>query len=517
LPIRAGAVPRRDSYAVLTLQRRIGNQAVVGLARSSPSMLQRGIFDDLRSGLKKAGSGVSGLLDGKGGARNAAEAAGAAAAATRSGKAKPHQMGQLDFAATVGGFFGTTILYQAGDEYPYTINDSRYKLGKALGEGTFGKVYILTPEKAGAPPFCVKVSWTEGVDIEQWQEMVDQVTKVGEHPNLATFAGVISNHALPDDLKGAHAYVLPAMMGGTMTRFMDNLKKAYDAKAVTYVEYVGVVQYVGRQLLAGIEHLARKGLIHKDIKPDNVMLDGEGNVKLIDVGTTKINEDKEEKAYGGYTPGWFPPDAYQAMLKSDWPKVRKLLNDKIDVFSAGKMCISMLSDIAPPPAPAPDRKAAALKMAGGRAGGSPLSVAAAALARLAPSGARRPLTTASSAFEASTMASTSAKRVTPSKAAAADFLSDPLLDDAGARAVILRLAKPAPAAPPAAGSVAPGALDGTAGTLPSASSPDRTRQLAAVGGARGRRGPGVDLVKKRIKLNAEIAAFDRSALGAKTS
>ena len=43
-------------------------------------------------------------------------------------------------------------------------------------------------------------------------------------------------------------------------------------------------RYLFRQLLQGLRHIHSQGLAHRDIKPDNILLDDKGNLKIADFG-----------------------------------------------------------------------------------------------------------------------------------------------------------------------------------------------------------------------------------------
>src|SRR5207247_1600267 len=74
------------------------------------------------------------------------------------------------------------------------------------------------------------------------------------------------------------------------------------ADAATATRYI-------RQLLDGLSYLHRRNVIHRDVKPKNIILDAHREVVLIDFGAAK----KEFHQFTGsgtviYTPGWGAPE-----------------------------------------------------------------------------------------------------------------------------------------------------------------------------------------------------------------
>ena len=45
------------------------------------------------------------------------------------------------------------------------------------------------------------------------------------------------------------------------------------------------------QIISGIEYLHKLNVVHRDMKPENLLLDHQGNIKIVDFGLSNIYED----------------------------------------------------------------------------------------------------------------------------------------------------------------------------------------------------------------------------------
>jgi len=54
-------------------------------------------------------------------------------------------------------------------------------------------------------------------------------------------------------------------------------------------------KYIFRQIMEGLMHIHQKGVLHRDIKLDNILLDGKGTVKIADFGVSRIVRSRFDK------------------------------------------------------------------------------------------------------------------------------------------------------------------------------------------------------------------------------
>ena len=93
----------------------------------------------------------------------------------------------------------------------------------------------------------------------------------------------------------------------------NNITETLEYPAVVYTE--NAAKYVLLEALKGLGFLHEKGIIHRDIKSDNVLYNFEGDIKLSDFGTTcQLTKEKNERNTMIGTPHWKAPEILEGEM-----------------------------------------------------------------------------------------------------------------------------------------------------------------------------------------------------------
>ncbi|XP_034923485.1 mitogen-activated protein kinase kinase kinase NPK1 isoform X3 [Populus alba] len=177
----------------------------------------------------------------------------------------------------------------------------RWRKGELIGCGAFGRVYMGMNLDSGELLAVKQVSIAASsaskektqAHIRELEEEV-KLLKNLSHPNIVRYLGT----AREDDSLNILLEFVP---GGSISSLL--------GKFGSFPE--SVIRMYTKQLLLGLEYLHKNGIMHRDIKGANILVDNKGCIKLADFGASKkvvelatINGAKSMKG----TPYWMAPE-----------------------------------------------------------------------------------------------------------------------------------------------------------------------------------------------------------------
>ncbi|KAJ9133314.1 Serine threonine protein kinase [Pleurostoma richardsiae] len=188
-----------------------------------------------------------------------------------------------------------------------------YSLGRLIGKGSFGKVYLATHKLTNGSKVVLKSANKDDSNLAREIHHHRQFV----HPHIARLYEVIVTETMV-------WLVLEYCSGDELYNYLlKHGKLPVDKVQKTFTQLVGAVSYV---------HL--QSCVHRDLKLENILLDKNENVKLLDFGFAREYEGKSN-----YLQTFCGTICYSApeMLKGE-----KYAGEKVDVWSLGVILYALL-------------------------------------------------------------------------------------------------------------------------------------------------------------------------------
>lgn len=186
----------------------------------------------------------------------------------------------------------------------------RYRIVGRLGRGGMGEVYRADDLTLRQPVALKFLSVRPGSDLAQLARFRKEVRLARQvsHPNVCRVYDI-------GETDGCHFISMEFIDGENLSSLLRRIGRLSLDKALE----------ISHQMCAGLAAAHRQGVLHRDLKPTNIMLDGRGMVRITDFGLAALRGEVRGVEARSGTPPYMSPEQLRGGV----------IDEKSDVFSLG--------------------------------------------------------------------------------------------------------------------------------------------------------------------------------------
>lgn len=207
---------------------------------------------------------------------------------------------------------------------PNTVVDRRYRVVELLGSGGMGQVYRARHDGLGRD-VALKVIHARGLSDANAMRLEREARAIArlDHPGCVRVLDYGRTY-------GRH-FLAMELIDGRPLSWVLNARGALPASEVVDI---------ARQVLAALSHAHAQGVLHRDIKPGNVMIEAlTGRVVVIDFGLAHVRDEAGLTAHGTCpgTPSYLAPERL----------LGRPYDTRADIYSVGVLMYELLTGVRP--------------------------------------------------------------------------------------------------------------------------------------------------------------------------
>ena len=216
-----------------------------------------------------------------------------------------------------------------------------YTLRRQIGRGGMGVVYDAWENSMGRAVALKVLPAGVAADDRAFQRFMQEARTAGKlsHPN------VVAVHAT-GQVDNTPYFAMELVEGETLAQILGKIKVAEPDTPTPFgpkdrQDFFIRLGAAFADVADGLRHAHSKGVTHRDVKPSNLILDGDGRLRILDFGLARL-EGEESLTFSGEllgTPLYMSPE--QARRK------RVLVDHRTDVYSLGATLYEAICDRPP--------------------------------------------------------------------------------------------------------------------------------------------------------------------------
>jgi serine/threonine-protein kinase len=216
----------------------------------------------------------------------------------------------------------------AGSESLSGSLGERYQVLARLGSGAFGEVYRAHDHVLGREVAIKRIRLDAYADREQLLEVERRLVREAQVAARLRHPGIVTTHDIVSSA-GSSFIVMEYVAGRTLEDLLEEKRR---------LGVDEVVELLG-QVAAALDHAHASGVVHRDVKPANVMVEPSGHVKVMDFGIAKVDSGSNLTATGAImgTPNYMSPEQARG----------EPVDARSDLFSLGCVLHECLTGLRP--------------------------------------------------------------------------------------------------------------------------------------------------------------------------
>ena len=194
----------------------------------------------------------------------------------------------------------------------------KYRVINTLGTGAGSTILLISDKTAGGKRYALKVVRKQEPEDEVYVQQAKTEFEAAKKLNHPAIAKVF-------DCRTKKAWF--------KVTGIELLLEYVDGKTLDEIEApeLGQLVLIFCQVSSALTHMHRRGVFHGDLKPANIMLAKNGQVKLIDFGTAWVRGQEKNRIQG--TPNYIAPEQAN----------EKVVDEKTDIYNLGATMYRMFT------------------------------------------------------------------------------------------------------------------------------------------------------------------------------
>jgi eukaryotic-like serine/threonine-protein kinase len=198
------------------------------------------------------------------------------------------------------------------------LSGMKYRVVSELGKGAGSTILLISDKTAGGKRYALKIVRKQGPEDDVYIQQAKTEFAAAQKLNHAAIAKIYDFRQRRSWFKVTGCELLMEYVNG---KTLDEVE----------APKLGQLVLIFGQVASAMAHMHRRGVFHGDMKPHNVMLSKNGEVKLIDFGTAWIRGQDKNRIQG--TPQYMAPEQV----------VEKVVDEKTDIYNLGATMYRMFT------------------------------------------------------------------------------------------------------------------------------------------------------------------------------